>query len=100
MSAHVSVIEHVQGGSEKTYADQYLSFTRDERFATRWATRNRTGVASIDLSTSEGRIAYLGDASRVSPDSDIHIANSMARGAKEVLVEKKIVREPLFSGGR
>ncbi len=105
VSAHASVIEHVLGGSEKTYADQYLSFTRVERFATRWATRNGTGVASIDLdtiqnriidlSTSEGRIAYLGDASRVSLDSDIHVANSMARGAKEVLVEGPVSNNKL-----
>ena len=62
--------------------------------------KKRTGVASInldtihntklDLSTAEGRIAHLGDASKAAKGTDLHKANKWAKGASEVLVEGEI----------
>ena len=99
-SANALPIEHVLYGSEEFYGDQYISFTRDEGFARSWAAKKGTGVASIDLdtihntkidlSTAEGRIAHLGDASKAAQGSDLYRANKWARGAKEVLVEGEI----------
>ena len=96
-------------GSDDGYADQFISFTRDEKFAERWAVRNNTGVTcvdldaihntKIDLSTAEGRIAHLGDASREAAGSPIHKANKMAKGAREVLVEGEIPNEKIGKGG-
>ena len=107
-SANALPIDHVLHGSDSGYGDQFISFTRDEGFARSWATREGTGVASvdldaiqnakIDLSTAEGRMAYLGDVSKAAPGSDIHNANKWARGAKEVLVEGEIPADKVNYG--
>lgn len=96
-SANSTPLEHVLNGSTSGYGDQYISFTRDEKFANRWASKSGTSVVSvdldelhnrkIDLSTPEGRITHLGDASRVPKGHSIHTANKWAKGASEVLVE-------------
>ena len=95
-------------GSDPGYEDQYLSFTRNERFANRWAEKSNTGVVSvgldtiqntkIDLSTAEGRIANIGDAGKAAPGSPVHQANKWAKGADEVLVEGKIPNSKIGNG--
>ena len=99
-SANALPIDHVLHGSKTGYGDQFISFTRDERFANKWASNKRTAVVSvdldsiqntkIDLSTAEGRMAHLGDITKAAPGSELHQANQWARGAKEVLVEGEI----------
>lgn len=55
--------------------------------------------AKFDLSTADGRIAYLGDVTKAKPGSDIHTANRLAKNAKEVLVEGRIPNEKIGKGG-
>ena len=44
-------------------------------------------------------IAHLGDAGSAAPESAIHRANKMAKGAKEVLVEVEIPNKKTNTGG-
>ena len=53
----------------------------------------------IDLSTPEGRIAHLGDASKTVPDTRVHKANKYAKEAKEVLVEGEVPNSKIKKGG-
>ncbi len=50
------------------------------------------------MSTAEGRITYLGDASKAAPNTPIHTANKFAKGASEVLVEGEIPYEKIRRG--
>jgi len=107
-SANASPIEHVLYGSNVGYEDQFISFTRNEKFANRWAIKNNTAVVSvdldtiqneiIDLSTAEGRIAHLGNAGIAPQGSDIVKANKFAKGAEEVLIEGKVPNNKIIKG--
>ena len=108
-SASATVLEHVLYGSSDGYGDPFISFTRSERFTKNWTKNNGTAVVSvdldtihnpkIDLSTSEGRIAYLGDESKAVPDTPVHTANKFTKGAKEVLVEGEASNSKIKKGG-
>jgi RHS repeat-associated protein len=96
-------MSHVLNGSQPGYGDQYVSLTKDRRFAERWARDASTEVGEIDLdklnntkldlSTAEGRLQHLGDVSRAPVGSDLHRANKYARGAKEMLIEGTVPNE-------
>lgn len=100
-AATATPMDHVLKGSDATYpGDQYISVTKDRRLAENWARKSSTEVIEIDLdkvtspvldlSTSDGRLAHLGDVSSAAPGSDLHRANKFARGAKEMLVDGQI----------
>ncbi|MBC9930510.1 RHS repeat-associated core domain-containing protein [Chitinophaga qingshengii] len=96
-------LSHVRYGSDDGYKDQYISLTKERKFAERWARKSGTEVAEIDLdkvnntkldlTTPEGRLEHLGDASRAAPGSDIHKANKWAKNAAELLVDGSIEQD-------
>jgi len=96
-SGSLSALDHVFSGSE---GSQFISFTRDESFAHRWARQNNTEIISIDLdlipnntidlSTVDGRISNLGDPSGLPRSNPISRANGMAEGASEILIEGSV----------
>jgi RHS repeat-associated protein len=98
--ANNTPLQHVLEGSTEGYGDQYISLTKDRGLAESWARKSGKEVAEIDLdkvantklnlTTPEGRIAHLGDASRAPKGSPIWDANKKAKGAKELLVEGSI----------
>lgn len=100
-------MEHVLHGSTPGYGDQYTSLTKERKMAENWARRNGMDVAEIDLdkvpnnkldlSTADGRLQHLGDVSRAAPGTDLHQANKLAKGAKELLVEGKIPQDAINS---
>ncbi|WP_212002634.1 DUF6531 domain-containing protein [Chitinophaga sp. HK235] len=96
-NANETPFSHVKNGSDKGYADQYVSYTKERGFAERWARKSGTQVVEVDmdkvnntkldLTTAEGRVEHLGDASKAPKGSDLHNVNKWAKGAKELLVE-------------
>lgn len=106
-SAQYTPLEHVLLGSDDGFQSQFVSATRDAGHAERWARRDpqsafiaidldRLSTPYFDLSDSATRVRVLGDASSAPPGSDIHRANSLARGAEEVLFEGPIPAEAII----
>jgi RHS repeat-associated protein len=94
-----SAYDHVLNGSTDGYADQYVSLTKDRKFAERWAKKSVTDVVEIDLdkvannkidlSTADGRKLHLGDVSN-NPTDELRKVNKFAKGAEELLVEGEV----------
>nr|WP_318580831.1 RHS repeat-associated core domain-containing protein [Flavobacterium columnare] len=91
--------EHVLNGSTDGYADQYISLTKERKFAEKWAKKSGTDVVEIDLdkvsnnklnlNTPEGRKIHLGDVSN-NPTDELRKVNKYAKGASELLVDGEI----------
>ncbi|MFK7031637.1 hypothetical protein V3471_11065 [Flavobacterium oreochromis] len=94
-----SAYDHVLNGSTKGYGDQYVSLTKNRKFAEKWAKNSGTDVVEIDLdkvsnnkldlSTAEGRKIHLGDVSN-NPTDELRKVNKWAKGAEELLIEGEI----------
>jgi RHS repeat-associated protein len=98
--------DHVLNGSTDGYGDQYISLTKERKFAEKWAKKSGTDVVEIDLdkvsntkldlNTPEGRKIHLGDVSN-NPTEELRKVNKYAKGAKELLVEGEIDKNAIVN---
>ncbi len=100
-TASRTAYEHVLNGSTEGYADQYVSLTKDRKFAESWARKSGNDVVEIDLdkvsnekidlSSGAARLKNLGSEVVNSPKgSDGWKVNRWAKSASELLVVGEI----------
>ena len=99
-AATYTPLDHVFSGSEPDFESQFISTSdgaKGQGMGNDWARRKQTGVVQIDVSkldpdsivdltTGEGRVRHLGDASRAAAGSELVQANKWAKGKREVLI--------------
>ncbi len=105
-SATRTAYEHVLNGSTDGYADQYISLTKERKFAEKWARKSGTEVVEIDLdkvsnnklnlNTPEGRKIHLGDVIN-NPTDELRKVNKYAKGANELLFEGEIDKNAIVN---